>query len=276
MLINGGLSYVVPDLLKQFETFGVDASRIDSILLLHSHFDHIGIAPFFKRRHPGLKIYTSARAAKILKKHEVIQAVNQASQYAIDNSASKDACLDFDLAWDTEIDCVALQEGDQIDLGDMSVEIYATPGHSPCSISAYLPTSKVLFPSDAGGLPWREEIITYGTSDFSTFIRSLKKMVSLDVHYLCSDHYGYVHGDEAAGFMQASVGVAEARRKWITSTYRKTGDIEKTARLAAERFQDEGNFNLVPHEVFVAAQRSIVKHVVRKLKEVSIWKYYFL
>ncbi|MCK5554244.1 MAG: MBL fold metallo-hydrolase, partial [Deltaproteobacteria bacterium] len=57
MIINGGLAYLVPDLLRQFEKFGIDEEKIKKLLILHSHFDHVGIVPFFKRRHQDLEIY---------------------------------------------------------------------------------------------------------------------------------------------------------------------------------------------------------------------------
>ena len=262
MLINGGLSQVVPDLLDQFQAFGIDASRITKMLLLHSHFDHIGIAPFFKRRYPALDIYASHRAAAVLAKPGVLEAVNTASQYAIEHSTCRDACADLDLAWRTDISCVALKEGDRIDLGGLTVEIYETPGHSPCSISAYIPELKVLFPSDAGGVPLREKIVTYGTSDYSTYIESLEKLMRLDARFVCSDHYGYVCGDEAVSFIEDSITVARERKAEVESIYGQSGDVDAAARIMAERFRDEGNFNLVPYDVFVAAQRSMVKHIV--------------
>jgi glyoxylase-like metal-dependent hydrolase (beta-lactamase superfamily II) len=67
MMMSGGMSYIVPDLLQQFKDFGIDESRIKKILILHSHFDHVGIIPFFKRRHPGIEVCASERAWEILR-----------------------------------------------------------------------------------------------------------------------------------------------------------------------------------------------------------------
>ena len=47
ILINGGLSYILPNVLEQMKTFGIDAKKIKKFLILHSHFDHVGIVPFF-------------------------------------------------------------------------------------------------------------------------------------------------------------------------------------------------------------------------------------
>jgi len=46
MIVSGGISYIVADLLQQFKEFGIDENRIQKLLILHSHFDHVGIVPF--------------------------------------------------------------------------------------------------------------------------------------------------------------------------------------------------------------------------------------
>jgi len=48
MIISGGMSYIVPDLLQQFEIFGINEARIKKLLILHAHFDHVGIVLFLK------------------------------------------------------------------------------------------------------------------------------------------------------------------------------------------------------------------------------------
>ena len=66
IIINGGMSYIVSDLLRQFKEFGIDEERITKLLILHAHFDHVGMVPFFKRRHPKIDIYASRRGWEIL------------------------------------------------------------------------------------------------------------------------------------------------------------------------------------------------------------------
>jgi glyoxylase-like metal-dependent hydrolase (beta-lactamase superfamily II) len=49
VLINGGMSYILPDLLSRMREFGIDPGEITRFLILHSHFDHVGIVPYFKQ-----------------------------------------------------------------------------------------------------------------------------------------------------------------------------------------------------------------------------------
>lgn len=261
ILINGGVSCIVPDMLEQFRTFRIDESKINKFLILHSHFDHVGILPFFKRRYPGMVVYGSSRSLDILQKPKVIEAINVSSHYVMEKNGYLDVCSKYDLDWRGAIPGEAVADGDRIELGDFDVCIIETPGHSPCSVSAYIPQLKALFPSDAGGIPNGDKIVTYGTSSFSKFEESLKKLRTLDVAYLCSDHCGYVTGDEAAGYIHDAINAAEARRLLMLDMYRRTGDVDETARELALRFRDENIMNMVPYETFVEAQRQMVMYL---------------
>ena len=79
VIVSGGMSYLVPALLHQFDEFGLKEDRIQGIIILHAHFDHIGIVPFFRERNPDLKVYASARAWQILSASKNIATINQFS-----------------------------------------------------------------------------------------------------------------------------------------------------------------------------------------------------
>ena len=53
----------------------------------------------------------------------------------------------------------SVSEGTTINLGNIDVQIMETPGHSSCSITAYVPQLLALFPSDGGGIPYKETVI---------------------------------------------------------------------------------------------------------------------
>lgn len=267
LLINGGLSSLLPDLLKQFRTFGIDPSRITKFLVLHSHFDHVGLVPYFLHRWPEIQLYASPRALEIFQKPKAVRAINDASRFDLTNRGRDGLFADGDLQWRTGLVGEAVDEGGRIDLGDLEVRILATPGHSPCSISAYVPGMQALFPSDAGGIPHCEGIATYGTSNYSQFEASLKKLQQLDVRLYCPDHSGYLTGHEAAGFVTATIAAAAFRRKLMQEIYRYEESIDRTAALLADRYRNENVGSMVPHGTLVEAYRQMIRHVA-EMKEV--------
>ncbi|MBE0597155.1 MAG: MBL fold metallo-hydrolase [Desulfuromonadales bacterium] len=261
LLISGGINAIVPDILEQFSRFGIDENRIRGLLVLHSHFDHVGIVPFFKRRHPGMTVYAAARALDIFQKPKAIAAINDASRYILKNQGVEHLSADYDLEWRVGMAGEAVGEGAQIDLGDLEVRIIEIPGHSPCSIAAYVPELKALFPSDGGGIPFRDGINVYGTSDYSRFQESLQKLKYLEVDYLCADHHGYVTGEEAGAFIARAIDLAAQKRERMEEAYRRHGSVELAAEELAHQFGADNADNIVPPEVFVESYRQMIMHI---------------
>ena len=194
IIISAGTSFIIPEVLRQLETFNFDVNKIDKLLILHSHFDHVGVAPFFMRYLPGMRVYASRRAIRRLKNRKVIEMINTLNRKAAKARGLQDELAVYDWEWGDGFGAIEVRDGDRISLGDTAIHVLETPGHSQCSISAYVPRLKALFPSDGGGVPFRNTIIVYGTSDYGEFQKSLLKLTELEVRFLCADHYGYVVG----------------------------------------------------------------------------------
>ena len=209
MVISGGMSYIAPAVIHQLKTFHIERDRIKKVLILHAHFDHVGIVPFLKRSHPELDIYASARAWEILGMPKAIDTINAFGRSVADRMGMKEALSGYDLDWRDDVSGRAVSEGDKIDLGDMAVHIFETHGHSSCSISAYVPRIKALFPSDGGGIPYKQTIISSGNSNYTKYQQSLEKLKDLEVTYLCADHFGYMKGEEAGRFISSAIECAK-------------------------------------------------------------------
>lgn len=262
ILINGGMNYSVPVILDQFKTFGIDETRITRILLLHAHFDHVGIAPFFKKRHPHIEIMTSQRGWEILNMPKAIDTINSFSRKVAEYLGRIDLYDNaFDLDWTADISGIGLAEGDRIDLGGPAVEIYETPGHSSCSISAYVPSLKVLFPSDGGGVPFKETKVISGNSSYTRLQQSMEKMKRFKTDIVCADHYGYVTGEEARGYIQDSCRQAAAERAWMENVYQKSGSIEAAAKIITDAFLEKNHEHLTPPDLFEAVCRQTLRHI---------------
>ncbi len=265
MLISGGMSGIVPDVLQQLREFGLDEERITSCLILHAHFDHVGIIPFFKRRIPGMEVYASERAWELLGKDKVIETINAFSRMTDEQLGMSRQGLDFDLDWRDDVSGKVVREGDVLSLGDLEVRILETPGHSSCSISAYVPEIKALFPSDGGGIPYKDEIIPSGNSNYTKFQQSLEKLVPLDVQFLCADHCGYVTEDEAGTFIRdAQVAAAEFRRL-MEKVYTRFGDVDQAVEhLVGKTFEQRPDYFL-PRDILAGVYKQMVRHIAAEM-----------
>ena len=261
MIVSGGMGYIVPDVLRQFKEFGIDEERIRKLLILHAHFDHVGIVPFFKRRHPGIEIYASQRGWEILKMDKALNTINEFSRAVTKRMGREEVYSTLDLDWREDISGKVAHEGDRITLGGLEAAILEIPGHSSCCIGAYVPELKALFPSDGGGIPFDDTIITSGNSNYTKYQQSLEQLKDLEVDYYCADHYGYVTGEEAREFILKSIEMAKKNRTQMEEVYRSTRDIDVAAQKLISSFYEENPSYFLSPEIFLDVYRQMVRHI---------------
>ena len=266
MIVSGGMSYIVPDLLQQFKQFDIDEKRIKKILILHSHFDHVGIVPFLKRRHPEIEVYASERGWEILQMDKAILTINEFSRNVAKRMKKENIYSMYDLEWGNDVSGKTIREGDRLDLGDLEVSIFETPGHSSCCLAAYVPELKALFPTDGGGIPFDETIVTSGNSNFTKYQQSLERLKDLEVDYYCADHYGYVIGKEAREFISKSIEIAKRSRAQMEQVYRSTRDIDLAAQKLISSFYEENPYYFLSPEIFLDVYRQMVRHIASTIE----------
>jgi glyoxylase-like metal-dependent hydrolase (beta-lactamase superfamily II) len=269
MIIEGGMSYIVPDMLRQFQERGIDMNRITRLLILHSHFDHCGIGPFFKRRIPGLKIAGSRRSQELYRKEKVVHFIRERNREMIQFLKMEKEAAELNLDFDQMAIDEVVGEGDTIELGEgVEVRIMEMPGHSSCSIAAYVPYLRALFPSDAGGIPGEGgEIFASGNEDFILYQRSLEKLRPLDLEVVCLARNGAFLGQDAKEYISRSIEEAEKMRLEIIGQFQGAADPEeKLARLARERY-DGLKTRDIPWDVYLGLMRGVVKKILQNAKK---------
>ncbi len=263
MIISGGMSYIAPAIVRQIKEFGLDESKIRNALILHAHFDHIGIIPFLRERYPGLKVYVSARGSEILSEPRNIKTINEFSHSVASHMGMEDEFSAGHCDWRVGSELAMVSDGDAIELGEMEVKILQTPGHSSCSISAYVPKLKALFPSDGGGIPWKDSIAPAPNSNFVQYIASLKRLESLTVKYICADHFGYIYGEEAVSYLSLSIQKANLEYARLEKIYAEAGDVNLAAKKASTSFLEENPDYLLTLEIYEGVCRQIMKQIER-------------
>lgn len=264
-LIGGGMAYIVPDVMDQIRDMAVDVEKIKRIVILHSHFDHCGIVPFFKKQWPWAKVAASAPAKALLVKPKVVEAIcamnhEQLKRHDRLHIAAESGFADFS---GIEVEDV-LEEGQKIVCGDLTLEILEVPGHSPCSVAVYVPEQKALFASDAGGIALGDEIFTAANSDFDKYQQSLEKMAALDVDVYLGEHYGARTQQEAKEFLQKSARAAADFRRQIEQALEQNNDPQQAAKqLTAERMQKAPS-DFLPEKIIYMIIGQMVNFVSKK------------
>ena len=257
------MSYILPDLLRQINDFGISAGKIEHIIILHSHFDHVGIVPFLKRRWPRVKIYASARAWQVLSNPKAVSIINDYTLKVCRRvRGNTDDLSLLDWQWQHDVQGEELGEGSLIDLGNRHIEIHETPGHSSCSISAYVPQFKALFPSDAVAIPYHDEYVIAAGSSFPQYRQSLDKLSGLNIEILCADHYGYVRGDEANHYIARSREATQQMIDRLRLVLRQEGSAERAAgKLVKHHFDQRPDYFVDPDILLVTYTRMLKQFI---------------
>ena len=261
-LINGGLSYILPDVLTQMREFGIDPGEITKFLILHSHFDHVGVVPYFKRNYPVIEVLASEAAIRTFEKPTAIEFINSYNQLSA--GERNESLKGFDLEWRGDIEPLPVREGDIIDLGRVALKIYETPGHSNCSISAYEPDQGVLFASDAMGIPFSDKLFPSMNTNIDQFLNSLEKLRPLKVNVFCADHYGYITGDEAGTVVSETIKEALRLKALLYKTFRRNSfDIDSAAREITSSLYRQMPGYFVPPEILEGVFKQMFKYIAK-------------
>jgi glyoxylase-like metal-dependent hydrolase (beta-lactamase superfamily II) len=263
-IIGGGIIYIAPLVIKQIQEFGFDPKKIKKAVILHSHFDHVGILPYLKKKWNWIQIYGSKRAKELLSSPKVVKSIQFMNDMMLKREnmekKAKEIGLDFP---SLEVNRV-LKDKDILQVGKFNLQVMEVPGHSSCSIALYEPTLKALFASDAGGIPMGEnEVFTAANSNFDKYMQSLNKMAELDVTFHLAEHFGAMTGEDAKKFMEKSIQSAEFTRKLLEQTYNETKDISLATEKITDLFLKKLDKKFLPKEVISIVVGQMLKYLAK-------------
>ena len=147
----------------------IDPKKIEFIILTHCHHDHTAGIPALKE----------ATGAKVL--------IGEGEVCDLGDDVATGSYLYQEDPAEFGVDGT-LEEGDVINLGEWSLSVLGTPGHSPGSISLYEPKARVLFSGDTL-LPHGNIGRTRRSGEMvKELVRSVERLAALDVQVLYPGH----------------------------------------------------------------------------------------
>ena len=176
-----GLDGDFNQILANIRADGLDPRRIRKLILTHYHCDHIGAAAEAEQRlHP--EVYASALAAPVIR---------SADEQAVALDVAKAAGFypaDFHLP-----PCPVhreLREHDILQVGDLTLEVYETPGHCDGHLSFLLHGSDRNYLLGADLVFWGGRILLQNIHDcrIDAYAQSVLKVAELDFDALIPGH----------------------------------------------------------------------------------------
>jgi glyoxylase-like metal-dependent hydrolase (beta-lactamase superfamily II) len=264
-IIGGGLAYIVPDLLEQLDRYDIDRKSITRLLILHAHFDHVGAVSHLQNTLPNLRVLGSPRAKELLSRDDVAKNIidmnrGMIAANGLEAEAEKTGVI---------LDPIRVDEtvsgGDRVTWGGVEFEIIDAPGHSSCSIAAYMPEEKALFASDSGGIPFGDSIFAAGNSNFTEYQKTLERFAEYDVDIHLPEHYGVFTGEDARTFMERSIEAAKETRTLLEDAYAGTGDVSESIKIVVEAFTAGSDGYFLPLPVMEMVVGQMMRHIAKTM-----------
>ncbi|KYR02638.1 hydroxyacylglutathione hydrolase [Tieghemostelium lacteum] len=158
---------------KIIEVVEREKYEVDWILESHIHADHLSAAAYLKKRFPNAKTAIGECVTVVQKTFKAIYGLDD--KFLLDGSQ-------FDRLW---------KDGDRFQIGELSVRVLHTPGHTPSCVSYYIENDSVfvgdtIFQPDVGSAR-----CDFPNGSASNLWDSMKKILALPDYvkiYICHDY----------------------------------------------------------------------------------------
>lgn len=187
--IGGGGEENIKQTLSLFEKEGLNVLDIHTIIISHTHADHMGAIAYFKDLIPQLMIINHEIDAPFLEDNTLLNGVfdvDLVSKYFPGEIFDimefyRELCPISEAKSDKTV-----VEGDMIQCGDYCFEIIHTPGHHPGHISLYEQNHGILFVGDMLGM----EVPFYTPSSGGVlgYLASIRKYHSVKSKLIIPSH----------------------------------------------------------------------------------------
>ncbi len=266
VLIDTGVNLYAPGYLKSIEEILGSADKLDYIFITHSHYDHIGALPYFKRKIPSIQLASHLRIESLLKKSSVIMRMGFLSDLLRETHKGY---TEDDVYFEAVKCDIPLTEGYSLNLGDMTLEVLEVPGHTRDSLAFSIPDKKILFSGDAAGLPvgpTLDHIKVEFISSFDDYVKSLEKMMALNPEIIAFSH-GWFFTDESVNtFLKSSYRATFTFKELIESNLKEVdGDADVVIQLMRDREYNEKGKPYKEKNAFTINLTAQIKHIAKNL-----------
>lgn len=200
--------------------------QIDTLLLTHSHFDHVGCASYFQAIY-NFEITGSEETVELLKKTDIMEMIDFQNQQLKEEHGDTS---DTECGMLKNLDKV--ERGEKIKIsGDRYFEVIAAPGHSGCSIAYLLLPDRILFPGDSAGMMeenGKKRPVFFG--DYNDYETTLQQFAEMEPEVVAFSHARPIKGrDELMRYFSDSLAEARKLKEFLLAELMKSRPLIQIA-----------------------------------------------
>jgi glyoxylase-like metal-dependent hydrolase (beta-lactamase superfamily II) len=259
--IDCGMAFCAEETIQKAKN-SLNGRVLDYIFFSHTHYDHIGALPFFRKEWPKLRTVTSVIGAEILLKDTPRRVIRQLSLVAAETHG---VMIDANYSDDVFRADVIVKEGDSISLGGLCVQILETPGHTRDSLAFFIPELEVLVLNETSGVLMPDGSIYPGyLTSYTDTINSIDKCRQIPYKFLSLPHRSIVSDEDANGFFERTLVVTTVCRNFILSMKEKGLNENEMQDLFCKQYYSEILANFQPKEAFMANARATISCTLKE------------
>lgn len=231
--------------------------KLDYILLSHTHYDHVGGAPYIKQHWPDASICAGAYAEHVLQRPSALKVIQRLGEEAEKKFGTGD--LAKITVEGLKVDKV-LRDGENLSLGDETIHVLDTPGHTNCSTTYILEPANIMFTSESTGVLEGEGSIHGAVlKSYLDARASLERCKAYGAKQLISPHYGMVPPYYTKEYWELYERKLDEEQSFIQDMYDQNLSESEMVKRFADRYWAEERAQEQPLEAFLLNARNTIK-----------------
>ncbi len=264
-LIDSSIGAVADTLLETLRAFIPAEQKLDTLLLTHGHFDHLGGVPFLRRAYPELEVIASPQTAELVSDRSYLERCFEWNAHAaaaaqVELSLKQEEWLNL-----FRVDRI-VRDGDTVYLrGGVELKVIASPGHTPDSLSFFVRPDGVVVGGEAlGGYHGRGKFSVCFSESYTEYLEALDKLSNLEVKAIVFSHCGALTGELAQAYLTNARTEAEKLHGVITQRLESGEVVEEITTGLYPELRDQ---NVLAEGPFAELVEESIRRMVQVVAE---------